>query len=116
MSAFEHDLTIRLGEPFAATILITADGTPTGEPVDISAATLTLTIYPLDGESDLLSEQLSPTAQQGEAEFALAATGTNSVESLAAHAERTLRYRVADGTGKSLARGWCYVAPARGAV
>jgi hypothetical protein len=111
MSAFEHDLTLRLGEPFTATITITEDGTPTGTPVDISAASLTFTVYPIDGDADLITKALSPTGQPGDAALSL-----TSGQVAALTAEEVYGYRVADATGRSLARGWVYVGPFRGAV
>ena len=111
MSAFTTDLTIRLGEPFGPERIQFTD--PDGAPSDLAGATLTLTVHPLGDETNLLSKQLSPTEVAGEAALSLA---VGEVDQQAAHVEQTLRYRVADGTGRSLARGWVYVAPQWGAV
>lgn len=110
MSVFDHDITIRLGEPFAATLLITgADGNP----VNLSGASLTLKLYELDGAGNLITKALSPTGQPGEAALALT---LGEVNGLAAYAEKVLRFKVVDGTGAQKAGGWGYVAPERGAV
>lgn len=111
MSVFEHDITIRLGEPFGPHTLVIRDAD--GDPVDISAATLTLKLYELDGASDLTTKALSPTGQPGEAALALT---LGEVNDLAAHVEDVLRFKVVDGTGAQKAGGWAFIAPERGAV
>ena len=84
MSAAANDLTFRLGESFGPEqmSITNADGSP----ANLTGATLTLVVRELDGATDLLTRALAlvepPTA--GKATLTLAATGANSVASLAA--------------------------------
>lgn len=116
MSAQGNDLTFRLGEPFGPEVLTLKN--PDGTPTDLSGVTLTLVVREIDGTADLLTATLAtiepPTA--GKTALTVPATGAQSVENLAAYAEKVLRYKVRDGGGNQVKAGWIYVAPAWGSV